>query len=303
MNFNNLISVIIPSCNRKEYLGKAIESVLNQTYKKIEIIIIDDASMDNTEKYIEKKYGNYSNIKYYKNQKNMGAGASRKRGYINASGNYIIFMDDDDYYTDFCFFENAIKIFETVQNTSFVSSSSIIEYVNENRKEPSIMNIEGKINNIQYLSSFQQKYMKSNSTFTTIFSKKCLENANIKEVEMLNDSTIYLRALLAGDAYILKTISGVYRVHSKNISTNLSVEFIIKNLEEKNKVYQEIKKRKLLKLPEEWLKGQIILTISFWIKLNKTKNEEIEELIGWCNSNLPKVKKDVIDFIRRTVND
>ena len=213
MNFNNLISVIIPSCNRKEYLGKAIESVLNQTYKKIEIIIIDDASMDNTEKYIEKKYGNYSNIKYYKNQKNMGAGASRKRGYINASGNYIIFMDDDDYYTDFCFFENAIKIFETVQNTSFVSSSSIIEYVNENRKEPSIMNIEGKINNIQYLSSFQQKYMKSNSTFTTIFSKKCLENANIKEVEMLNDSTIYLRALLAGDAYILKTISGVYRVN------------------------------------------------------------------------------------------
>lgn len=300
---NDLISIIIPSCNRKEFLCKAINSVLDQSYKNIEIIIVDDASKDGTEEYVKQKYENNSNIKYYKNDVNMGAGASRKRGLSYAQGDYLIFMDDDDYYIDYRFFESAIKILLSNDKISFVSSSSIIEYVNENRREKSIMNIEGEINNAEYLSSFQQKYMKSNSTFTTIFRKSSLQKADIKEVEMLNDSTIYLRALLTGNAYVLKTISGIYRVHSNNISTNLKVEFIIQNLDEKYKVYQEIKKRKLLNHAEEWLKNQILLTISFWLRLNKTEEKEINKLINWCNNNLSDIKKDVINFIRRTVSE
>lgn len=302
MNCNSLISVIIPTCNRKEYLDKAIETVLSQTYKNVEIIIIDDASTDGTEEYINKKYEENLNIKYYRNKTNMGAGNSRRIGYRKTLGDYIVFMDDDDYYTNLEFFESAIKIFKDESNISFVSSSSIIEYVNENRKEESLMNISKRINNIEYLSSFQRKYMKSNSTFTTVFCKDCLEMANIEDVKMLNDSSIYLRALLTGDAYILKAISGTYRVHSNNISTNLSVEFIIENLEEKNKVYQEIIKRNLLEFPEKWLEEQIILTISFWLKLNKTNLDQIDKLINWCNISLTKIKNNIIDFIRRTAN-
>ena len=53
-----LISVIIPSYNRKDLIGKAIESVMNQNYKNIEIIIIDDGSNDGTEGFIKEKYEN-----------------------------------------------------------------------------------------------------------------------------------------------------------------------------------------------------------------------------------------------------
>ena len=57
-----MISVIITTYNRKEYLKKAIESVLNQSYKDIEIIIIDDCSTDGTEEEIKSLYGNKNNI-------------------------------------------------------------------------------------------------------------------------------------------------------------------------------------------------------------------------------------------------
>ena len=167
----NLVSIIIPSYNRRKYLEEAIESVLKQTYENKEIIIVDDCSKDGTEEYITEKYRNNTRIKFYKNKENSGAGVSRKNGYDKSKGNYIIFMDDDDYYTNDDFIERAIEILKLKENISIVSSSSMIEYVNEGRMIESIMNIEGEISNVEYLSSFQQKYMKSNSTLLQ-FSEK-----------------------------------------------------------------------------------------------------------------------------------
>lgn len=282
----NLISVIIPSYNRKNFISQAIDSVLKQTYKNIEIIVVDDGSNDGTEESIREKYGESQLVNFYRNEKNSGAGFSRKFGYQKSKGEYLVFMDDDDYYTNYKFFEEAIKILKKLEDISFISSSSIIEYVNENQKEESIMNIKGEIKNSEYISSFQQKYMKSNSTFTTIFKKKKLEEANFKDVEMVNDSSIYLRALLSGNAYIMDDcISGIYRVHSRNISFNLGVDFIIENLIEKKKIYEEIKIRKLLQDPEEWLKNQILLTTSYFVKNNKIKEEDFKKLTDWCRQN------------------
>lgn len=282
----NLISVIIPSYNRKDFICNAIDSVLKQDYEEKEIIIVDDGSTDGTEEIISNHYGQNKTIRFYKNEKNSGAGFSRKFGYQKSNGEYLIFMDDDDYYTNDCFFSEAVKILKEKKDISFISSNSIIEYVNENIREDSIMNIKGEINNAEYLSSFQQKYMKSNSTFTTIFRKKSLESANFDDVEMMNDSTIYLRALLAGNAYVLHTISGIYRVHSKNISFSLNVDFIIENLIEKKKIYEEIKNRKLLLNAEEWIKQQVLLTTIYFVQNNNVKEEDFQKLINWCVNNV-----------------
>ena len=298
----DLISIIIPSYNRKDFLCQAIDSVLKQTYKNLEIIVVDDGSTDGTEEIIKEKYGKNPLISFYKNAKNSGAGFSRKSGYQKMNGEYVIFMDDDDYYTNNSFFENAIKILKEKEDISFISSNSIIEYINENKQEKSIMNISGEINNSDYLKHFQTEYMKSNSTFTSIFRKKSLEDANFKDVEMVNDSTIYLRALLAGNAYILDCISGIYRVHSKNISFNLKVDFIIENLIEKKKVYEEIKIRGLLKEPEEWLEKQILLTTSYFVENNNIKDTDFKKLIDWCNENAnSQVSKKLIELRGGTI--
>lgn len=94
-----LVSVVIPVFNRENTVAAAIDSVLEQTYDNIEIIIVNDASTDNTEKVL---FDNYKNkIKYLKNKKNMGVSFSRNKGIENATGEYIAFLDSDDIWFPF----------------------------------------------------------------------------------------------------------------------------------------------------------------------------------------------------------
>lgn len=90
------VSVIIPTYNRKNTLKRAIDSVLNQTYKNFEIIIVDDCSTDGTLEYITELYGALENLIYIRNDKNLGPSASRNVGALHASGTYLAFQDSDD---------------------------------------------------------------------------------------------------------------------------------------------------------------------------------------------------------------
>lgn len=90
-----LISVIIPVFNKEEYLSECIKTVVSQTYKCLEIIIINDGSTDNSEKIIEGYQLNDKRIKYH-NQKNQGVAASRNKGISVSKGEYIYFIDADD---------------------------------------------------------------------------------------------------------------------------------------------------------------------------------------------------------------
>ena len=87
-------SIIVPTYNREKYIIKCIDSVLDQTYDNFEVIIIDDGSTDNTENLV-KKYQD-KRIKYFKNE-NHGIGYSRNFGINKAKGDYIFFLDSDDY--------------------------------------------------------------------------------------------------------------------------------------------------------------------------------------------------------------
>lgn len=282
----DILSIIVPTYNRKKFVIDAIESVLKQTYRPLEIIVVDDCSTDGTREYLKEKYLKNDVVKLYVNGTNSGSGLSRKLGYNKANGDYLVFLDSDDYYIDRHFFENAIKLLKNRENISFVSSSSVIEYVDRNKKEKNIMNVIGEVENSDYLLHFQQEYKKSSSTFTTVFRKESLERANITDVNMLNDASIYLRALLSGNAYILKSVSGVYRIHSNNLSSHLNAQFIIENLLEKKKIYEEIKRRKLIDNPEEWLKKQVLLTASYFTDCSDVNKEELKKLIYWCKNNI-----------------
>lgn len=89
-----LISVIMPVYNAETYLKDAIESILNQTYKNIELIIIDDGSIDNSSRIIQ-SYTDFR-IKFYKNDGNKGLVYTLNRAIALASGEYIARMDADD---------------------------------------------------------------------------------------------------------------------------------------------------------------------------------------------------------------
>lgn len=89
-----LVSVIIPTYNRSEYLKRAINSVLNQTMPDYEIIIVDDGSTDDTERVV-RKYAD-KRIRYVKHRQRKGGSAARNTGILAARGSLIAFLDDDD---------------------------------------------------------------------------------------------------------------------------------------------------------------------------------------------------------------
>lgn len=92
---NEMVSVIIPNYNNQIFLKKTISKILDNTYKNIEIIIIDDKSTDNSINII-KSFEN-EKIKIFENKENSGTYYSRNRGILMSKGNYILIVDGDDY--------------------------------------------------------------------------------------------------------------------------------------------------------------------------------------------------------------
>ena len=91
---NDLISIVIPAYNREKTILRCIDSVLKQTYKNIEIIVVDDGSTDKTQEIILSVKD--SRIKYVKLEKNSGAQVARNKGIEFADGKWIAFLDSDD---------------------------------------------------------------------------------------------------------------------------------------------------------------------------------------------------------------
>lgn len=91
------ISVIVPVYNVEQYLDKCLDCLVNQTYSNLEIIVVNDCSKDASEKIIKKYLNKYKNIIYVKNQKNSGLSFSRNAGLEKSTGDYIGYIDSDDY--------------------------------------------------------------------------------------------------------------------------------------------------------------------------------------------------------------
>lgn len=97
---NKLLSIIVPVYNCESTIERCIDSILKSKYSNLEILIINDASQDNSKNIIESKYFNNNIVKVINMDKNMGVSFCRNLGIENASGEYITFVDADDYIAD-----------------------------------------------------------------------------------------------------------------------------------------------------------------------------------------------------------
>jgi len=92
-----MVSIILPVYNRQDYIERAIDSVLNQTYRLWELIIVDDGSKDSTAKLVETYKNNTPSIKtFYQNHQNLSS--AKNNGIKYSAGNFITFLDSDDEY-------------------------------------------------------------------------------------------------------------------------------------------------------------------------------------------------------------
>ena len=165
------VSIIIPTYNRADLISKSINSVLNQTFKDFEIVIVDDGSTDDTENIIEGF--NDSRIKYIKNEKNIGAAAARNIGIKAARGKYIAFQDSDDEWLPEKL-EKQVKVLITCQENNVVYTG--FWRIKDNKK------IYVPLSRVkQKEGSIYKELLKGNfiSTQTILLKKECFEKAGM----------------------------------------------------------------------------------------------------------------------------
>lgn len=263
-------SCIIPTYKRESYVMEAIHSVLKYECQfSVEVIIIDDDPESNLSDKLD-----LTKIRYFKNSKRRGPGFSRKKGFNLSRGKYIIFMDDDDFYLNSVIFKKSVHYFENDSSLSFVGFNSYIYYENNRKLEKedkfkSNIFITGK----KYLMTFMIGVDKPTSTFTTVFDRAKLAEA-IGNVQMLNDTVIYLRALLKGNAFLDSDYVGAYRVHQANITKSISSDFVLKNMDEKYKISKLLPFGLYAK--SYWLANQAWISARYLLDSNASKkNREL----------------------------
>jgi glycosyltransferase involved in cell wall biosynthesis len=145
---NDMVSVIIPNYNNEIFLKKTISKILDTTYKKLEIIIIDDKSTDNSINII--KNFNNEKIKIFENKENSGTYYSRNKGILLSKGNYILIVDGDDY-IDPKYIENMVNGLKNNNNIWGYGKNFERVYLNNN------LQVIGKKKKISYNILFKRK--------------------------------------------------------------------------------------------------------------------------------------------------
>jgi len=220
------ISVVMPVYNTKKYLKRSIQSVLDQTLKEIELICVDDASTDDSLSILYQFKKKDSRVKVFHFNKNQGPSIARNKGIEMATGEFIGFMDDDDY-MDKRFYENSYnysKNFDVVVGNFVLGtnlSSYYLPYPNWNRR---------------------------GSVFDSIFRREFLNTHNIRfpiNMRFAEDKKFRYDCYEYNPRIIEIPDEGIYYYYKQREGslTNFSKKFII-NYNRKAKIEAKNRKRK-----------------------------------------------------------
>ncbi|HEC77248.1 MAG TPA: glycosyltransferase family 2 protein [Thermoplasmatales archaeon] len=210
------VSVIIPTYNRSKYLKRAIQSVLEQSHNDIEIIVIDDASTDDTEKIVQSF--NDSRIIYMRNDERKGANFCRNAGLKIASGNYIAFLDDDDYYCDKDKLRKQIGLFRKNKKLGFVGSAYYDELIKKERQP----NVIGKVDK-KLLISFSDI-----ETSTIMIKREVIEKIGFLDEQFSSEQNhdFFYRISKLYEFDYLPEVAVIKGLSSSQISTNIKNKII-----------------------------------------------------------------------------
>jgi len=181
------ISVVMPVYNRADLLPRAINSILNQTYKDFELIIVDDASTDSSAIIAQQYAQKDGRIKLLKNDKNKGIAYSRNKGMDKAKGKYIAIMDSDDQSLPFRL-EKSLKVLE--ENPKYVALSG------------GTINIDEKISAQDILNWNQYNIVKNNFAISFIFNNTFANAASIFKRDFAQQNNIrYNESYVSAEDY------------------------------------------------------------------------------------------------------
>ena len=286
-NSKELISVIIPVYNGEEYLKRCIDSVLNQTYKNLEIIVINDGSKDNSKSILDEYEKKYPDIIVHVDQENKGVAKTRNRAINMAKGEYITFCDNDDFFDE----DYIETLYKNCENGKYDVVVSGYRRPNEN----------GEIIKEAHLQDYEwSKYMIV-TPWAKIFRKSYIIDNKIDYLSNDIGEDIYfnIQAMtLTKKIKIIDYVGYNWFYNTKSVSNTKHKDIrkidIYKFL---NNTYDVVKEKKILENNYEIIEMVFIKTV-MWILTYSCKKlpykvikEEYEKLFNWLEERFPNYKK------------
>ncbi|MEH2919970.1 glycosyltransferase family 2 protein [Samsonia erythrinae] len=207
----SLVSIIMPTYNSESTLEESINSILLQTYNNWELIVTDDCSDDSTLEIL-KKFSEIDNrIKFFLNEKNMGAGFSRNKSIEAAKGDYIAFLDSDDLWLP----EKLEKQINFMRNNNYALTYTAYKKIDEQG------NVIGRF--IPPMVTTYNKLLYSNviGCLTAIYDVRILGKCFMPLIRKRQDMALWLSILKSYPAaYCLQEELALYRMSKNSISSN-----------------------------------------------------------------------------------
>ena len=197
---SDLISIIVPVYNSELYINRCLDSLLKQTYKNIEIVIVDDGSKDNSLQLIKDYANKDSRIKVY-TQSNQGPSVARNTGLDNSTGKYIMFVDADDF-IDKNMVANMVEVIKDDKNTLVLCDNSEI-WANEIEERKLFDTDKNCIKKVDVIKSIASG--KAGLVCGKLFNKNIIKEHNIKfdkEIKMCEDQIFFLNISRYCDDFI-----------------------------------------------------------------------------------------------------
>lgn len=203
-----LVSIIMPSWNTGGFIEESIKSVIEQTYVKWELIIVDDCSDDNTEEIIS-KYLEDRRIKYLKNEKNLGAALTRNRALREARGEWIAFLDSDDLWM-----KNKLEL----QLDFMIKNNYYFSYHEYEKIDESGSLLGIKVTGPGIVTKKKMYNYGYPGCLTFMYNADIMGCIQIEDIKKNNDYAILLKLCKKSDCYLLKKNLAKYRIRKKSIS-------------------------------------------------------------------------------------
>lgn len=180
---NKLISVIVPVYNVEKYIKRCLDSIINQTYKNLEVILIDDGSTDESGKICDEYEKKDNRIKVI-HQNNSGVASSRNIGIENSSGLYITFIDSDDF-VEVDYIEILFK--EIMNNDCDVSTCLYNKYSDKLKRKRNIDYVVSKYSGKKALLSMLYQKNIDSSLWGKMYKSKLLKSIKINNYKVFED--------------------------------------------------------------------------------------------------------------------
>ena len=208
-----LVSVIMPSYNTGRFIAESIESVLAQTYTKWELLIVDDASTDNTDEVVadvKKRHCERSEaILYFKNDCNRGAAYSRNLALREAKGEWIAFLDSDDLWLP----EKLEKQLKFMSDNGCKFSGTGRVQIDEDDKP-----LNRYIRSPHHVGKLGMFLYCWPGCLTVVYHVPTVGLVQIADLKKNNDYAIWLKVIKKSDFYAFDEVLAKYRVRKKSIS-------------------------------------------------------------------------------------